>query len=114
MWPPSAGSSKDYIAEPKPSGYQSLHLTVAMDPPAVPEESLDQGPGPNCQGPSPTCAGPTVELQFRTQSMHEAASQRARRSAQRSTRGVPWGSQGRPQEMEEVHATGGLPTGSVG
>ncbi len=48
-WTPIPGRVKDYLSQPKPNGYQSLHTTVFTDD------------------------GETVEFQIRTQEMHDLA-----------------------------------------
>lgn len=54
---PLKGRIKDYIAQPKPNGYQSLHTTV-FPPPEFAKGNIH---------------GEIVEIQIRTPEMHEAA-----------------------------------------
>lgn len=54
---PLKGRVKDYIAQPKPNGYQSLHTTV-FSPPQFAKDNIH---------------GEIIEVQIRTQYMHEEA-----------------------------------------
>ncbi len=52
---------------PKPSGYQSLHLTVKVEPPRIDSEAQSASPVATDAVEEAATAGPSVELQFRTQ-----------------------------------------------
>ena len=70
MYEEVSGRRKDYIAQPKENGYQSLHCTIKLPPVTV---DLKGGKAGGQAGSGPEdCAlqqGPTCELQIRTQSM---------------------------------------------
>ncbi len=72
LYTPLPGRIKDYIAQPKPNGYQSLHTTVFDD------------------------TGSILEFQIRTQAMHEeseygvAAHWRYKHGASMAERNVAW------------------------
>jgi len=63
LWPPLAGSFKDYIARPKPNGYQSLHTAVTA-------AAGGEGPGAESEAGG---EGRVLEIQIRTREMHDVA-----------------------------------------
>ncbi|KAK9868152.1 hypothetical protein WJX84_011061 [Apatococcus fuscideae] len=75
LWEPLEGRVKDYVATPKPNGYQSLHATVRL--PALTldvnseSESTAAAEQDNMEGAGLT--GPSLEVQIRTREMHEQA-----------------------------------------
>jgi GTP pyrophosphokinase len=79
-WRPLAGRIKDYIAQPKPNGYQSIHTTVFAD------------------------EGEIIEIQIRTQEMHAlaeygvAAHWRYKQHGSKKTKNVKW-----MEELAELH-----------
>ena len=59
LWKPLDGSFKDYIAKPKPNGYQSLHTTVMVGAVTEEEDGAEEGK--------------RLEIQIRTEEMHDVA-----------------------------------------
>lgn len=66
QWPMVAERRKDYIAEPKTNGYQSLHLSLELESAGCAAE--ESGGGAEGAHARTLC-----ELQIRTQQMHDAA-----------------------------------------
>lgn len=66
QWPMVAERRKDYIAEPKTNGYQSLHLSLELESAGCAAEEA----GGDSEGAH---ARTLCELQIRTQQMHDAA-----------------------------------------
>lgn len=64
LWQPFPGRTKDYIAAPKPNGYQSLHSTLLLTPPTDSSSSSSS---------SKPVVLSYLELQVRTAAMHAAA-----------------------------------------
>ena len=69
LWKPLSGCFKDYIANPKPNGYQSLHTTVISGEEAAEEEST----GEESQEEKSGEEGRALEIQIRTKEMHQIA-----------------------------------------
>lgn len=64
-WEAQPDRQKDYIAEPKPNGYRSLHCTIRLPPVTVDcGETEDGHVTEECR----LQGGPTCEVQIRTQS----------------------------------------------
>ena len=57
---PGNGTFRDYIARPKPNGYQSLHTTIMLDAEIGTEHEIDEEKKP-------------LEIQIRTAQMHQIA-----------------------------------------
>jgi len=66
LWKPVSGYFKDYIANPKPNGYQSLHTTVIFGKEAAADNDAgaEQDTGEE---------GRQLEIQIRTKEMHQIA-----------------------------------------
>ena len=60
LWRPLSGCFKDYIANPKPNGYRSLHTTVVFEDETEAEQETEE-------------EGRPLEIQIRTGEMHQIA-----------------------------------------
>jgi (p)ppGpp synthase/HD superfamily hydrolase len=80
QWPMVAERRKDYIAEPKTNGYQSLHVSLELESAGESAgesayESADESAAGAAEGEGVEGARTRTlcELQIRTQQMHDAA-----------------------------------------
>ena len=67
MYEEVPGRQKDYIAQPKGNGYQSLHCTIKLPPVTYECQGLDEQ-GHLCAEDCTLDQEPACELQIRTQS----------------------------------------------
>ncbi|MCL2832000.1 MAG: HD domain-containing protein [Treponema sp.] len=72
LWKPQSGCFKDYIANPKPNGYRSLHTTVMVTP-DKPDGDKPDADIPDADKPETSGAGKLLEVQIRTREMHQVA-----------------------------------------
>ncbi|MCL2190629.1 MAG: HD domain-containing protein [Treponema sp.] len=96
LWRPVNGSFKDYVAKPKPNGYQSLHTSVLIDDGSGAEEGAGE-------------EGRLLEIQIRTAEMHHVAENGV--ASHWLYKKSPLGSPARPSEIDVANRLKGWKQG---
>ena len=102
LWRPVNGFFKDYIAKPKPNGYQSLHTSVTIDDGAGAEDETSE-------------EGRLLEIQIRTSHMHHVAENGVASHwlYKKGPAGSPAGSPAQSREIDVANSLKGWKQGSV-